>query len=72
MGPDGLSSLGGYPGTDDEGREMQRSLDQEALLNDFFAGFEYLMELDACLKWRHGRQVKKPERVELSGDRRNG
>ncbi|MFW8595931.1 YghX family hydrolase [Cribrihabitans neustonicus] len=45
MGPDGLSSLGGYPGSDDEGREMQRSLDQEALLNDFFAGFEYLQAL---------------------------
>lgn len=46
MGPDGLSSLGGYPGTDDEGRDMQRSLDQSALLNDFFAGFEYLSALD--------------------------
>lgn len=46
MGPDGLSSLGGYPGTDDEGREMQRTLDRDALLNDFFAGFEYLQALD--------------------------
>ncbi len=46
MGPDGLSSLGGYPGTDDAGREMQSSLDQEALLNDFFAGFEYLAALE--------------------------
>nr|WP_111300311.1 YghX family hydrolase [Paracoccus saliphilus] len=46
MGPDGLSSLGGYPGNDDEGRTMQRSLDQEALLNDFFAGFEYLQALE--------------------------
>ncbi|SHI84436.1 carboxymethylenebutenolidase [Palleronia salina] len=46
MGPDGLSSLGGYPGTDDKGREMQRSIDQQALLNDFFAGFEYLQALD--------------------------
>ena len=46
MGPDGLSSLGGYPGTDDEGREMQRTLDQEQLLNDFFAGFEYLQALE--------------------------
>ncbi|WP_299819775.1 YghX family hydrolase [uncultured Jannaschia sp.] len=46
MGPDGLSSLGGYPGTDDEGREMQRTLDQDALLNDFFAGFEYLRALE--------------------------
>ncbi len=47
MGPDGLSSLGGYPGNDDEGRNMQRTLDQEALLNDFFAGFEYLQGLDS-------------------------
>ena len=46
MGPDGLSSLGGYPGTDDEGRTMQRTLDQGALLNDFFAGFEYLQNLE--------------------------
>lgn len=46
MGPDGLSSLGGYPGADDEGRTMQRILDQGALLNDFFAGFEYLKALD--------------------------
>lgn len=46
MGPDGLSSLGGYPGTDDEGREMQRTLDQAELLNDFFAGFEYLQALE--------------------------
>lgn len=46
MGPDGLSSLGGYPGNDDEGREMQGSLDQELLLNDFFAGFEHLQAMD--------------------------
>ncbi|MBU2957938.1 YghX family hydrolase [Paracoccus sp. 1_MG-2023] len=46
MGPDGLSSLGGYPGSDDKGREMQATLDQAALLNDFFAGFEYLTQLE--------------------------
>lgn len=46
MGPDGLSSLGGYPGNDGDGREMQRSLDRELLLNDFFDGFEYLQALD--------------------------
>jgi len=46
MGPDGLSSLGGYPGTDDEGRDMQRTIDQSALLNDFFAGFEYLQGME--------------------------
>ncbi|MEP1353310.1 MAG: YghX family hydrolase [Tateyamaria sp.] len=42
FGPDGLSPLGGYPGTDDEGREMQRSLDRTKLLQDFFAAFEFL------------------------------
>ncbi|WP_291841640.1 YghX family hydrolase [Maricaulis sp.] len=43
LGPDGLSSLGGYPGTDDEGRIMQASLDPQRLLADFFAGFEHLV-----------------------------
>lgn len=44
LGPDGLSPLGGYPGTDDEGREMQRSMDGARLMADFFAGFEYLRD----------------------------
>ena len=44
LGPDGLTSLGGYPGNDDDGRTMQRSLDQTKLLADFFAGFEFLRD----------------------------
>lgn len=44
LGPDGLTSLGGYPGTDDEGRTMQASLDSAKLMEDFFAGFEYLRD----------------------------
>jgi len=44
LGPDGLTSLGGYPGNDDAGREMQRRLDPATLLADFFAGFEHLVE----------------------------
>ncbi len=40
--PDGLSSLGGYPGTDEEGREMQSSLDGAKLMEDFFAAYEFL------------------------------
>jgi len=44
LGPDGLTSLGGYPGTDDEGRTMQASLDPAKLMEDFFAGFEFLRE----------------------------
>jgi carboxymethylenebutenolidase len=43
LGPDGLTSLGGYPGNDDEGREMQASLEAAKLMADFFAGFEYLV-----------------------------
>ena len=42
LGPDGLTPLGGYPGTDDEGRTMQRQLDGTKLLADFFAAFEFL------------------------------
>ncbi|MEM7695620.1 MAG: YghX family hydrolase [Pseudomonadota bacterium] len=42
LAPDGLTPLGGYPGTDDEGRTMQRTLDREKLMNDFFAAFEFL------------------------------
>lgn len=42
FGPDGLSPLGGYPGTDDEGRKMQRSLDRTKLLQDYFAAYEFL------------------------------
>jgi carboxymethylenebutenolidase len=44
LAPDGLSSLGGYPGNDDRGRELQSQIDPEKLLNDFFAGFEHLLE----------------------------
>ena len=39
LAPDGLTSVGGYPGTDDEGRELQRTVDRTKLMNDFFAGF---------------------------------
>ena len=46
FGPDGLSPLGGYPGTDEEGRDMQKSLDRVKLMNDFFAAFEFLRDHD--------------------------
>ncbi len=42
LGPDGLSALGGYPGTDEEGREMQSKIDPGKLMEDFFAGYEFL------------------------------
>ena len=46
LGPDGLSPLGGYPGTDDEGRTMQRSMYGARLMADFFAAFEFLRDHD--------------------------
>lgn len=39
LAPDGLTSLGGYPGTDDEGKAMQSKLDKGKLLEDFIAAF---------------------------------
>jgi len=48
LAPDGLTSVGGYPGNDDEGRELQRTVDGTKLMNDFFAGFEYLRGRDDC------------------------
>ncbi len=42
LAPDGLTPLGGYPGNDDEGKEMQRKLDKGKLLNDFIAAYEVL------------------------------
>jgi carboxymethylenebutenolidase len=43
LGPDALTSLGGYPGTDEEGVAMQRQLDGAKVREDFVAGAEYLM-----------------------------
>ena len=44
LAPDGLSSVGGYPGNDEVGRELQRQVDPEKLMNDFFAGIEFLRD----------------------------
>ena len=43
LAPDGLSSLGGYPGNDAEGKILQKKIDREKLLNDFFNAFEFLL-----------------------------
>ncbi len=47
LAPDGLTSVGGYPGNDDKGRELQQTVDPEKLMNDFFAAIEWLMQHDA-------------------------
>lgn len=43
LAPDGLTSVGGYPGDDEKGRELQATVDPEKLMNDFFAAVEFLM-----------------------------
>ncbi|WP_144212995.1 dienelactone hydrolase family protein [Shewanella donghaensis] len=40
--PDALFPLGGYPGNDDEGRAMQRTLDREKIQYDFVAAAKFL------------------------------
>ena len=48
LAPDALSPLGGYPGTDDEGRTLQRQRDRGEMLEDFIAAFEYLKSHPGC------------------------
>lgn len=48
MAPDALTPLGGYPGNDDQGREMQSKLDKYSILEDFISAYEYLKGLPDC------------------------
>lgn len=48
LAPDGLSSVGGYPGNDEKGRELQAKVDPEKLMNDFFAAVEWMMKHPAA------------------------
>ena len=42
LAPDALTPLGGYPGTDEQGREMQSKRNRDEMLEDFIAGYEYI------------------------------
>jgi len=48
LAPDALTPLGGYPGTDDEGRTLQRQRDRNEMLEDFIAAFEHLKTHEDC------------------------
>jgi carboxymethylenebutenolidase len=48
IAPDALTPLGGYPGNDDKGRELQSKRDKNEMLEDFIAGYEYLKKHPAC------------------------
>ncbi len=44
LAPDGLSSVGGYPGNDEEGKILQQKVDPTKLMNDFFAAIEFMQK----------------------------
>lgn len=48
LAPDALTPLGGYPGSDDEGRELQSQRDRNEMLEDFIAAFEHLKSHPDC------------------------
>jgi carboxymethylenebutenolidase len=48
IAPDALTPLGGYPGTDDEGRTLQSKRDKDEMLEDFIAAYNYLKEHKDC------------------------
>jgi carboxymethylenebutenolidase len=48
LAPDALSPLGGYPGNDDAGRELQKKRTREEMLEDFIAAYDYLKSHKDC------------------------
>lgn len=48
VAPDMLTPLGGYPGTDDEGRTLQSKRDRNEMLEDFIAAYNYLKVHPDC------------------------
>lgn len=48
IAPDALTPLGGYPGNDDAGREMQSKLDKNSMLEDFISAYDYLKNHKDC------------------------
>ncbi|CAN5449773.1 YghX family hydrolase [soil metagenome] len=48
IAPDALTPLGGYPGDDDKGRELQSKRDRNEMLEDFIAAYDYLKSYKDC------------------------
>ena len=48
LAPDALTPLGGYPGNDDDGRELQSKRNRDEMLEDFIAAYEYLKKHKDC------------------------
>ena len=48
IAPDALTPLGGYPGDDDKGREMQSKRDKNEMLENFIDAYTYLKKSPDC------------------------
>ena len=48
IAPDALTPLGGYPGNDDQGRELQSKRDRNEMLEDFIAAYDFLKSHKEC------------------------
>lgn len=48
IAPDALTPLGGYPGTDDEGRTLQSKRDRNEILEDFVAAHDFIRKHKDC------------------------
>ncbi|GAB3496785.1 YghX family hydrolase [Spirosoma knui] len=48
IAPDALTPLGGYPGNDDAGRELQSKRNRDEMLQDFIAAADYLKTNKDC------------------------
>jgi carboxymethylenebutenolidase len=48
LAPDALTPLGGYPGDDDKGRELQSKRDRNEMLEDFIAAYQHLKGHAEC------------------------
>jgi carboxymethylenebutenolidase len=48
IAPDALTPLGGYPGNDDKGRELQSKRDRNEMLEDFIAAYGFLKGHKEC------------------------
>ncbi len=48
LAPDALTSVGGYPGNDPDGVQLQRTLDRAKITEDFVAGANFLKSHPEC------------------------
>lgn len=48
IAPDALTPLGGYPGDDDKGRELQSKRDRNEMLEDFIAAYDFIKTNKDC------------------------